>query len=382
MAYTEKYANFDLGSGSDNGTSEANAWQTLASMLAGCAAGDRVNIKRQASSHGPIAVNTTIGPSVAATAVNPIYFRGYTTTIGDGGIWETTVGTTGSMVLTFAAYATYEGLAFNGVASVNHLTYTGIATSLFIRCLLDTAGDNAGSAGGPCSINSAINCMIILGTGRVNVVGANNAAAYMRNSYFIRRKATSGSGHLLSIDNFGRSTCIENCTFVGNQVAEEGIFWDRANSQHGSNIINNRFYGFENAIEIDEEPTGDTRLMHISGNVFSTMTGRAIKRTNTQVGKLLITENLYHSCTSGFTDYDDFADYASNFSLSANPFTNVATGDLSFNDTANGGAVCRARGFRMQDAYDWASMAYLATPAPGGGGGGWGFRRRPRITGA
>lgn len=368
MPWIERYANFDLTTGLNDGTSEDNAWRSLSAMLSGCAAGDRVNIKRQASAYGPITANTTIGPSVAATATNPICFRGYTTTPGDGGIWEATAGTGGAMTLTFAAFATYEGLSFAGVASVNLLSYSGASTSVFIRCSLDTVGDNAGGAQGTISIGNADKCRLVLGTGHVGVAGTNAASVRISNTLIVRRKSTSASGCLLITDAFGRAVNIDGCSFVGNAVSEKAIFWDRANSQHSSNITNNRFYGFENAIEIDEEPTGDFRLMFISGNVFSTMTGFAINRTNTQAGKLLITENLYHSCTSGFTDYDNFADYSSNASLSVSPFVNPSAGDLSFNDTSNGGAVCRARGFRMQQAYDWTNMQYA--PTPGGSGGG------------
>ena len=369
MAFVERYANFDLATGDDNGTSEANAWRTLSSMLSGCAAGDRVNIKRQSSAFGPITTNTTFGPGTAATATNPISFRGYATTIGDGGLWDATITSAGTVTITYAAYATYEGLRFIGTGAVNIIAHNGTASSRFRRCTFDIVGDNTGGASGNIGISNIDKCLLILGTGRLGLTGTNSAVANVLDSYIIRKKTTSANGHILNNDAFGRASLIKGCTFVGNEVAENGIFLDRANSMHGSSIIGNRFFGFTNAIEIDEEPTGDTRILNISSNVFSTMTGRAIKRTNTYSGQLMIHDNLFHSCTSGFTDYSNFASDDSNVSLSANPFTNVATGDLSFNDTAGGGAVCRSRGFRMQDAYDWPDMEYLATPSGGGGGG-------------
>lgn len=85
MAITNKYVNLELNTGNNDGTSEADAWQTLSAMAGGYAAGDVVNIKRPSSrftSAGSISLSTS------GTTSAPVVFRGYDTTIGDGGVVE------------------------------------------------------------------------------------------------------------------------------------------------------------------------------------------------------------------------------------------------------------------------------------------------------
>lgn len=360
MAYTERYANFDLATGFDNGTTEANAWKTLASMIAGCAAGDRVNIKRQATALD-ITANQTIQPSVAATAANPIAFRGYTSTIGDNGIWEATITTGGSVTVTFGAYCKLNGIKITAPSSSNIVVITCGTTTELNRCYFDIT-TTTGNSTSQITIGKAINSAFILERGRLGVAGPNGGTAHLRNCYIKRDYSVSHNGHLIQCDCYDRAFAMENCHVVGNGVAEEGLWIDRLADAAQVFISGNRFYGFENGIEIDEEPNADKEWSSITGNVFSTMTGRAINRTNTQLGYIRVAENLYHDCTSGFSNYDNFTVEDNNSALSANPFTNASAGDLSFNDTANGGAVCRARGFRMQDEYDWNNLAYKATP--------------------
>lgn len=81
---TERYADFDLATGLNDGTSEANAWQSWGDIV--FAAGERVNIQAGASAHSIGSVTQTTN----GTAGSPVYLRGYTTTIGDGGLWEFT----------------------------------------------------------------------------------------------------------------------------------------------------------------------------------------------------------------------------------------------------------------------------------------------------
>ena len=80
-ALTERYANCGLGTGDNDGTSKANAYRTLALAMAGVAAGDRVNVIDSTECD----ITATITTSTNGTADNPIHFRGYTSSIGDGG---------------------------------------------------------------------------------------------------------------------------------------------------------------------------------------------------------------------------------------------------------------------------------------------------------
>ena len=81
--WTERYANCGLGTGLNDGTSEANAWQDLQTAFDNVAAGERINIidSTECDITARIDVDTTPG-----TSDLPIALEGYTSSAGDGGI--------------------------------------------------------------------------------------------------------------------------------------------------------------------------------------------------------------------------------------------------------------------------------------------------------
>ena len=84
-----RYANFDLATGLNDGTSEANAWQTWAAVLAGESPGDHVWVKKTATRHNEGGANTRIDLAFFAPTVSELSrIEGYGTTIGDGVMFE------------------------------------------------------------------------------------------------------------------------------------------------------------------------------------------------------------------------------------------------------------------------------------------------------
>ena len=84
-----RYANFDLATGLNDGTSEANAWQTWAAVLAGETAGDHVWVKKTATRHNEGGANTLIDfATFTGTGSELSRIEGYGTTIGDGVMFE------------------------------------------------------------------------------------------------------------------------------------------------------------------------------------------------------------------------------------------------------------------------------------------------------
>jgi len=82
MAITEFYLDVELGTGLNDGTSEANAWQSWAAAVTGwTTAGSRLNVKNPSSRY---VVNATASFTSATAGVTPKTIRGYDTTIGDG----------------------------------------------------------------------------------------------------------------------------------------------------------------------------------------------------------------------------------------------------------------------------------------------------------
>ena len=355
MAFTEKYANFDLATGSNDGTSEANAWQTPGAVSP--SAGDRVNIKKQSS---PYDLTSTVTFSTAGTLTAPIYYRGYTTTIGDGGLWEVAYNASTANLDFSGNYNYVEGVSFQPGATVNLNSFLVQGTgSWAIRC--DIASRSAST------INNMIFSRITLnGSSNITVDGVNNENVVWHGC-FVKRVSTTSATTLVNLDLFDRSVRITNCVFAGNgNTNENGIFIDRASSGRGFYIENNRFYDFDSGILIDEEPDATKKTAQIIGNTFSTMAAYAIERTNTEVGYIRIARNHYHSCTSGFTNYSNESELNGNTSLSADPFVDSANDDMSLNSTASGGQVLRDAGFPINHPYDWDNMTDQAVQEGGG----------------
>lgn len=117
MAITEKYVTV-AGGGLHDGSSEANAW-TFTEALANAVAGDRVNVK--------LGTHTcTTASTVNGTYTDPIYVRGYVSTIGDldGSTLGTRVGGTDIPLV----QGNNNNLGFTGkFVNFSHIEFQGIA---------------------------------------------------------------------------------------------------------------------------------------------------------------------------------------------------------------------------------------------------------------
>ena len=357
MAWTERYANFDLTTGANDGTSEANAWQTPAAVIAGVAAGNRVNIKRQAV---PYNLTTTITFNVAGTALAPIYYRAYANTPGDGGFWDVAYNSGGISNLAFSAnYAYVEGINFfaGDARNANLFAVEGI-NSFAIRC-------KATAYNSEIILANAIFCDIALTSSgsssqsRIRMQGTNSYNnIWMYNRFRFDELSSYPYGAI--VDSYGMALIVCGCVFIGSSV-RNGFFIDRANDARLQLISNNKFYNCNNAIVVDEEPNAVREDITIINNAFSSMAGYAVKRTNTEAGYVRALQNYYHACTSGFSDYSEEAMISGNIALSASPFIDPANNDFSINEIANGGAILRANGFPIQEAFDWETMQFKPT---------------------
>ena len=79
---------YSQASGDNDGSSEANAYQDLQTALDALSAGDHLYCKRHSSREGSKTTNLTLTTDSEATAGNTVV-EGYTTTPGDGGMYQT-----------------------------------------------------------------------------------------------------------------------------------------------------------------------------------------------------------------------------------------------------------------------------------------------------
>jgi hypothetical protein len=343
MAWTERYANFDLATGDNNGTSEANAWQTPAAVIAGVAAGNRVNIKKQAS---PFQTSGNLVFNVAGTATAPIWYRGYETTIGDGGRWEIDLANNLNNLQFTGTHNVVDCIKVTCKSSAHSFDVSG-AMSWFLNSIFDAET----SITHP-STRNMFNCLFRVGRNRVNLGGANSANSVINNCVFIRDSElglNTGYG-ILELDMFARSVEVSNCLFVGDGHADvDAIHARRTASNRFLSIHDNKLYNCRHGIWIDDEPDAAREDVYINRNVFSTMGGYAIRmNAASYLGYVKHFGNYFHSCTSGFTDYPAEAGYIPEISLSASPFVDAANDNFEINDTLNGGRTARQSGISIQ----------------------------------
>lgn len=334
MAWTEKYANFDLATGSNDGTSEANAWQTPAAVIAGVAAGNRVNIKRQASAYN---LTSTVTFNVNGSATSPIWYRAYSSTIGDGGIWECAYNSGGVADLIFSGTNNWvEGIWFKpgAATNLNKLSVSGDSSFVY-RCKIENNNSNS-------RYMNLLRCWVsFTGDTYLDLFGFNQNNQSVVDT-FIKRSGSSTAAKLLYAGNFDVTTHVLNCVLWGNGNANEnGVVIDAANSGRGGSISNTRFYNFDSGILVNEEPNSSKRTFWIDRNLFDTMAAYGVERTNTEVGYVMLRANYYRNCTIGFTNYSDEAQVVPATALTSSPFADASNGDFRMNTTAGGGQVIR-----------------------------------------
>ncbi|GEM_PF-5201725 len=365
MAWAEKYANFDLGTGANDGSSEANAWQTPAAMQAAIAPGDHCYIKRQSSAYN---LTTTLTASVSGTATAPIWYECYATTPGDKGMWLVNYNTGGIATLSFTgAYCYVEGIDFQPGATTNQHAFnvTG-ANSLAIRCRGIMTVDS--------NFANMRHCDFVLaaaggGDYSLKIAGTNVQSVGW---YFnrLRRSGSTSSTNLIKCDVYGQGINLWGNLIIGaGNSGENGCFVDRANNCRVGYVGRNVFYNFNHAILFDEEPDSPFKLWTIIENIFDTMAGKGVKRTNTEQGYVRALRNWYYAMASGFTDYSTEAEVDGNVALTGSPFADPGSNDFTLNNTSGAGAILRAVGWPINERYDWANMTNKATYEGAGGGG-------------
>lgn len=328
MAYTERYANFDLTTGLNDGTSEANAWQSDSDMLSGMALGDRVNIKKTSSRYSTSTV-WSIGSSFNASATQRLWLRGYGSTIGDGVMFEMDFGSSGRLANAADKFR------------LDSLDIEGSRTDYVV--------DSSDSADGA----AVANCKIV----NTNT-GANDARALrmfdgvVMNCY-LEARATNSTTAAVVLDRSSLKYSFVKSTRIGVYIADAG-FWctnvqgcvivgNGASATRGIDIVNystsypdgtysdNTIYNFDTGIYFDSMPAPNVAAVaYVVNNIFYDIgTGINNAGSATSVWGAIFANNGFGSITtanySGFTDNESQDDYT----ISTDPFTDKDNDDFS-----------------------------------------------------
>lgn len=355
-ALTVRYADFDLATGLNDGTSEANAWRTWTDMTTGMAAGQCINIQQTASRDNPGA-DITISTSGTNTA--PIYLVGYKTTAADcSTTWGDALGNSanafqtgaGGFKVTFSgdnywvigwdwsgSNANDWGMTFTGDqiraldVSINNSAATSFAASFGINSgAFRSTFASARSTGTGYTVNLQTSAWL-MGC-RVDLTGSTTSGA---------EEAISASGSFAN-QNIIAHNLIRGPDALGSEIAIDSI-WNDTNSDDIFLVRGNSIRDFAVGIDINSiGPSGIGNVVLINNVMHNVAEGvKNNDSTNAYNFELLLKCNAIQADT---TDYVNLSGkpfgLTCDKTLTADPFTDTAW-DMSLNATAGGGALCR-----------------------------------------
>jgi hypothetical protein len=363
---------------------------TLEAAVGAYTANERWNVKAD----GTYSISSLQTLSTAATDGNPVHWRGYTSTIGDGGraVVSCSASSDGAFSLTGA------GILFEGFdttctnSAVTYVYYSTAADSIFYRCngTFDftvndwTVRGVFSLAQNTLCLECNAECLDI----RRDCAGFRTTGTYVV-PYVVGCRAKSCNRGFWA-QGYGAAISVINSIAEGVVSASYGNVKEAAvycavtlkQSEHSHPIIvNNTFYNWPDGIQ-----TTTTVLSSISiiNNIFYNISDYAIQQHSTpDTIAWLIFNNAYGAVTSGFVSAATTLHH-NTIALTADPFTDAAGGDFTLNSTSGGGADCKGVGAPTDIDQDgvqdnWLDVGALQVEVAAGGGDQWPYRRLRTI---
>jgi len=334
MAITERYADFN-GSGTDSGT-EANPWLTPASITANAVAGDRINVLDGAR----YTIATSWASSTAGSATQPIIFRGYTTTIGDGGKCKVG-GSIADVINITGAYNYFEdfdietsstqysnGITFaSAQGMLSNCKIVSTTTGLMSRYTLDA------------SWSTVINCYI---EGRASNSASNSILKSTGVIVDSVVKSVNGQAGILISANYLGMSISHTVVYSEASTTLTGIRVEGLTNTNGMNIDHFTVDGFDSGVVFQNLPNADNFAGNLSCGVISgasdaISTDEATIVTGVSMVNIAFYDNI--------NDYSDMGDneVMNPIALTDNPYIDSANGDFRPNIAAAGGALLRGQ---------------------------------------
>lgn len=305
---------------------------------------------------------TLTAPAALTGTVTVGSFIGYGSTHGDGGTAPTITTATnsvelfqlwGSSIVLFdnLTLTTTAATPSNGISTGNH----GVVTAaVIVGCTL------SGFANGVCGNNDAThytfsNLTLLRTEVKSCTTGVQNSSSGTLNVAASYIHDNTSNGIVCSALGFAERTIFASNGGAGLFVSLGSIYpairscTFAANGASGLSIV------------------GDYGL--IENCIFYGNTGRGISNTSGSTYTFYVANNAFGANTVAAYSTPLILPVAGQVTLTANPFTDSASGDYSLNSTAGGGALCKAAGYGVASF----STSYLdigAVQSQGSGGGG------------
>lgn len=330
--WRDTYYDDDLATGANDGTSEADAWQSIAAMIAGAKPGDRVNMKKTGSPVAPGAY-ITFPPGDDG---GPIWYRGYGAVPGDETQWQSDAGafrftsSTGPQL--------FSDLDMTSDNTTTTFNCTGYQTTLYRCKLRNTTSGSAIAAYG----NVCIECDIA-NSGEFASAGYEAAENY---GTFIGCKMQS-DGVVFDglLDSDGECMLLfKNVLISDSSEVRDGLQLSVAAADSAYlAVIENSIYGANYGIEVDDLPAAYEASVLIAGNVVAGCDiGLHMSEATYPEISAVLRNAVGDNNASNYTGFGNWEDCFDKVVLSADPYDDHGT--LALNDTAGGGADCRDAG--------------------------------------
>lgn len=282
-------------------------------------AGDLVWVKGDGAY--TLAADLTLADGAVGT---PTRFATYTTTPGDGG--SASVGL-GDYTLTLGAYVGWFGGTLAATKSSSDSAIVIGARSMMHG--IDLAATI--SSGYPTLISGSASC--VLAGSKIVVTGADsvNPTVDMLGGTVARC--------FISANN---NQAVQVAAAVGNILAGPPLTV-RGQYDVGGLVLRNVVYDTDGDAIVVLASGGNTPPFLIEDNIVYTTAGYGMAVSGTVEGSIAVINNAIGDVTSGQFNGFPHADIGT-VTLTADPFTDAASGDFTLNNTAGGGALCRGAG--------------------------------------
>lgn len=376
---TTYYVDDATGNNSDAGTSEADAWQTLAKAASSVAAGDLVNVKNTNDYTITAAVAWSIGGTCAA---GPVRIRGYTTTPGDGGRFICKTSTNSINMFNIGA----NMLQFQDFELKHQAATKG-------RGIVASGGDRLGL--------HLINGRIEGCTYGIDGEYVTNFAFHgllIDNMEFVSNATVAIAGHSLTANNvliraagdawrrgvLGMSSCVAfNRTRIYAPTGY-GLKYDYTSSTYSSalSFVDGVIRGCgSDGVYLGHGTSGPGFAFLCENSIIYGNGGYGFNAAASSHSNHLLRKCAFRSNTSGNYNSTYFSNHLNEITLTADPHNNAAAYDFSLNTAGADYASLKAAGF----SGDYGGVGYLdiggVQHQDAGGGGGGGPRFGPHGNG-
>lgn len=364
MAWTDRYVDASA-SGGGTGTSAGDPW-TLAEAFSNAGTNQRVNIKA-----GTYSITSPLSCNPSLTSENPLWWRGYKTTIGDlddkftGDLVDGTdipvfeITSNNNYIILNAYYHMISGLCFKKKSTDAYpALYDRRAFTWAKNCRFVIEAASAVHSNTLCvSRNSGaihltyLNCEF-KSNQAINICVSNYSASFYSDCLF----DASSANYLLNGSGHGND--ISKCIFRGSLVAAVNF-----TSNARTNIQNNTFVDCaDDAIAFNQANPA------ICNNYFYNVSGFCVSNKNTAgTNDILLANNAFYNSPNKFENMADAIEFDS-IADSSDQFVDKAAGDYSLQSTSNAYSAGNG-GYWSLGSTDYADIGAIQHADPSGGGG-------------